>query len=96
MKLSKTQISKIIQSKVDFLVIQVGTIEAAKKGAPILAKNAENYLLSKGINEFNKIFTETKCSRITTKIEIKYIKKFVRSNEKNGVSLKGTTEKILK
>ena len=58
-------------------MIQVGTIEAAKKGAPILAKKAENYLLSKGINEFNKIFTETKCSRITTKIKIKYIKKLL-------------------
>ena len=77
-------------------MIQVGTIEAAKKGAPILAKKAENYLLSKGINEFNKIFTETKCSRITTKIKIKYIKKLLDLMKKNGVSLKRTTEKILK
>ena len=77
-------------------MIQVGTIEAPKKGAPILAKKAENYLLSKGINEFNKIFTETKCSRITTKIKIKYIKKLLDLMKKNGVSLKRTTEKFLK
>ena len=61
-------------------------ISLAAKVASILAGNATEYYINKGINKLNKKFTSSTGSRITqTNNEIKDILKVIKSLENRGI-----------
>ena len=109
-KFSKTQLSKMIQSRgiLGELLVAIphamflARKKALKKGislapkiAPKLAGKATEYYINKGINELNEKFTSSKGSgRTLTYNEIKDIIKVIKSFKNRDILLKGTTRKI--